>query len=148
MLRISVLDGAQAARLKLEGKLAHEWVAEMEKAWIALVGNGRKKKVVVDLADISFVDDSGKALLSRIRQSGAELVGSGPMVAALIEEIDGKAANTRSRLKKEAVSLLLILIFLAFSALHSAAQDKESAELLTLEKAIALATPGSCGCGR
>jgi anti-anti-sigma regulatory factor len=121
MLRISVLDGSHTTRLKVEGKLAHEWVAEMEKAWSALAGATRKKKVIVDLADISFVDDPGKDLLSRIRQSGGELVGSGPMVAALIEEIQSKAAATRSSLKKEAASLLLILAFLAFSALQSAA---------------------------
>ena len=87
MLRITVVDGPHSTRLKLEGKLAHEWVAEMETVWTVLVGTSKKKRVIVDLVDVSFVDDSGKELLSRIRESGGELAGSGPMMVALIEEI-------------------------------------------------------------
>lgn len=87
MLRISVVDAPQTTRLKLEGKLAHEWVAEMETVWTVLMGTSSRKRVIVDLADVSFVDGAGKELLSRIYESGCELVGSGPMMAALIEEI-------------------------------------------------------------
>lgn len=112
MLRISVLNGSQSARLKLEGKLAHEWVAEAQKAWAALIDVAGKKKVTLDLADVSFVDDHGKELLTLIHRSGTELVGSGPMVTALIEEIHHTVTSTKSRLRKEAVSLLMILIFL------------------------------------
>ena len=36
MLRITVLNDPEATRLKLEGKLAHEWVREAELAWAAL----------------------------------------------------------------------------------------------------------------
>jgi anti-anti-sigma regulatory factor len=113
MLRISVLNGSQSARLKLEGKLAHEWVMEAQKAWTALVDLGGKKKVVVDLADISFVDDPGKELLSLMHRSGSELVGSGPMITALIEEVQRNQANAKSKLKSEIAFLLLILLFLA-----------------------------------
>jgi anti-anti-sigma regulatory factor len=119
MLRISVLNGSQSARLKLEGKLAHEWVAEAQKAWAALIDIAGKKKVIVDLADISFVDDHGKELLTLIHRAGNELVGSGPMVTALIEEIHRKLANTRSSLRKEALSLLMILVFLVVVAYTS-----------------------------
>ena len=112
MLRISVLNGSQSARLKLEGKLAHEWVAEAQKAWAALIDIAGKKKVIVDLADISFVDDHGKELLTLIHRAGSELVGSGPMVTALIEEIHHKLSSTKSSLRKEAISLLLVLVFL------------------------------------
>jgi hypothetical protein len=138
MLRISLINAPQATRLKLEGKLAHEWVAEMETAWAAL-GATRKKKVIVDLADVSFVDDAGKELLSRIRSAGGELVASGPMMSALIEEIQANVAATKSRLKKEAVSLLLLLSFLAFSACNSAARENGSPERLTLDNPIHVA---------
>jgi anti-anti-sigma regulatory factor len=111
MLRISLIDAPQSTRLKLEGKLANEWVAELETAWTGLAAT-RKNKVTVDLADVSFVDDHGKELLTLIHRAGTELVGSGPMVAALIEEIHEKLAKSRSALRKEAVSLLVILMFL------------------------------------
>jgi anti-anti-sigma regulatory factor len=88
MLRISVLNGSGTRRLKLEGKLAHEWVHEAEKAWSALTLLTGCSDLVVDLLDVSFVDDSGHELLAAMRHAGAELVASGPMMSALIEEIE------------------------------------------------------------
>jgi anti-anti-sigma regulatory factor len=88
MLRISVLNGPGATRLKLEGKLAHEWVREAEKAWAALPGLNGNTEIIVDLRDVSFVDDLGHELLAAMRHAGAELVGSGLLMAPLIEEIE------------------------------------------------------------
>jgi len=89
MLRIRVQNGPLTTRFKLEGKLAHEWVTEAEKAWVALTAINGTKKVIVDLFDVEFVDDLGKQLLAQMNHTGADLVGSGPMISALIEEIEG-----------------------------------------------------------
>jgi anti-anti-sigma regulatory factor len=88
MLRISVVNDPTTTRLKLEGKLAHEWVREAEKAWAAIGKMNGRIEIVVDLMDVSFVDDSGHQLLAAMRHAGSELVGSGPMMSALIEEIE------------------------------------------------------------
>jgi anti-anti-sigma regulatory factor len=92
MLRISVQNGPLTTRFKLEGKLAHEWVGEAQKAWSALNDLHGKKKVIVDLFDVEFVDDLGSQLLAEMNRTGAKLVGSGPMMSALIEEIEGNEA--------------------------------------------------------
>jgi len=88
MLRISVLNGPGTTCLKLEGKLAHEWVKEAETAWATLWAMKENRDLVVDLLDVSFVDDAGHQLLAAMRHSGAELIGSGVLVSALIEEIE------------------------------------------------------------
>jgi anti-anti-sigma regulatory factor len=100
MLRISVQNDPETTRLKLEGKLAHEWVYEAEKAWTALLAIEQKAKVIVDLQSVSFVDDPGCQLLAEMRHAGAELVGSGPLMAAVIEEIEG-AEVARSERRAE-----------------------------------------------
>jgi anti-anti-sigma regulatory factor len=87
MLRISVLNGSGTTRFKLEGKLAHEWVREAEVAWTAHTALNGKKKVIVDLYDVCFVDEAGHQLLADMHRAGGKLVGSGPMMSALIEEI-------------------------------------------------------------
>ncbi len=87
MLRVSVLNDAQGAIFKMEGKLTHEWVAEAEKAWTAFSRLPQPQRLVVDLCGVSFVDDPGRELLSRMYSSGAKLIGTGPMTSALIEEI-------------------------------------------------------------
>jgi hypothetical protein len=101
MLRISVQNGPLTTRFKLEGKLAHEWVAEAEKAWVALTAIGGQKKVIVDLFDVEFVDDLGKQLLAQMNHTGADLVGSGPMISELIEEIEGEELSQTLDLKEE-----------------------------------------------
>jgi anti-anti-sigma regulatory factor len=88
MLRISVLNEAGITRVKLEGKLAHEWVAEARKAWAAMSETSCKTGIVVDLMNVSFVDDAGSQLLAEMRHAGAELMGSGPLISALIDEIE------------------------------------------------------------
>jgi anti-anti-sigma regulatory factor len=88
MLRISVLNGSDTTRFKLEGKLAHEWVREAEVAWTAHMALNSSKEVVVDLYDVCFVDDAGRQLLVEMHGAGAKLVGSGPMMSVLIDEIN------------------------------------------------------------
>ena len=96
MLRISVVNDPQATRFKLEGKLAHEWVGEAQKTWATLSARNGRKRVMVDLLEVSFIDESGLQLLLEMHRAGAKLLGYGPMISALIEEIelqDSKAAK-------------------------------------------------------
>ena len=88
MLRISVMNELGITRLKLEGKLAHEWVDEARNAWAGLSERNGETEIVVDLLNVSFVDDAGHQLLAEIRHAGVELMGSGPLMSALIEEIE------------------------------------------------------------
>jgi anti-anti-sigma regulatory factor len=96
MLRISVLNEPGMTRVKLEGKLAHEWVTEAKKAWSALTEMSGESEIVVDLLDVSFVDDAGHELLAEMRHADAELIGSGPLMSALIDEIEeAETASTQ-----------------------------------------------------
>jgi anti-anti-sigma regulatory factor len=88
MLRISVFNAPGATELKLEGKLAHEWVEEAARVWSAVTSMNENTRIVVDLMNVSFVDDAGHQLLSAMRHAGAQLIGCGPMMSALIEEIE------------------------------------------------------------
>lgn len=93
MLRISIQNGPLTTRFKLEGKLAHEWVSEAEKSWAALTALNGKQKLIVDLFDVAFVDDLGRQLLAQMHHAGAKLVGSGPLLSPLIEEIEDDEAT-------------------------------------------------------
>ena len=71
MLRISVMNEPGITRMKLEGKLAHEWVDEARKAWTSLVEMAGAEAITVDLRNVSFVDEAGHELLSGMRHGGA-----------------------------------------------------------------------------
>jgi outer membrane protein len=141
MLRISVLNDPSATRFKLEGKLAHEWVAEAEKAWIALQNISPASPVVVDLSSVSFVDDPGRALLAQFHSAGAKLVGSGPLIGALIDEIRDNGSNGRFRPGKWTKGILGLLLFLLLASLAFSQEQPPSAtsEVLTLDQAVSTA---------
>jgi anti-anti-sigma regulatory factor len=81
--------------LKLEGKLAHEWVNEASKAWETVSKMNGTTEIVVDLLNVSFVDDAGHQLLAAMRHDNAELIGAGALLSALIDEIeDAESATT------------------------------------------------------
>jgi anti-anti-sigma regulatory factor len=95
MLRISVMNETGITRMKLEGKLANEWVREARDVW-ETVSEMSSGEIIVDLLDVSFVDDAGHQLLADMRHVGAELIGSGPLITALIDEIEeAEAAATQ-----------------------------------------------------
>lgn len=79
MLRISQIETDQPpVTLRLEGRVAGPWVTELWKACEKLLGEGRPVKL--DLAEVSFVDSNGIALISRLRSRGIPLEECSPFV--------------------------------------------------------------------
>ena len=90
MLRIFIHDDVPVTSFVLEGKLVGPWVTELEKCWyVALVANP-SRTMLVDLAEVSFIDDEGRALLARMRRKGARLLSSGVLINAIVAEIDAQ----------------------------------------------------------
>ena len=93
MLKISVKneEAARPVLLEVEGRLAGPWVEELERSWQAQRQQAPSEGILVRLAHVTFIDEGGKELLSRIFQAGGKLEGSGCMVRAIIARITGAA---------------------------------------------------------
>lgn len=93
MLKISVKDEESQKQLLLEveGRLAGPWVEELERSWQTERQRTSSERILVRLAHVSFIDEAGKELLSKMFQAGAQLEGSGCMVRAIIARITGAA---------------------------------------------------------
>ena len=85
MIRITCKSETSVTRLFLEGRLAGNCVDELDKCWQQSSSN--PTAVLVDLTSISFIDDYGKELLTRMLRHGAKLVSKSLMTKCLIEEI-------------------------------------------------------------
>ncbi len=72
MLRIYIHDQVPVTSFVLEGKLVGPLVKELEKYWSALATDA-SRTMLVDLANVSFIDSEGRALLARMRRKGARL---------------------------------------------------------------------------
>ena len=94
MLRITVQNTSGAPTVHLDGKLAGEWVKELEHVWDGLSIGGQATHTTLDLSGVSFVDADGKRLLGAILQQGAKLEEPQPLVQFILNEMDTAAASS------------------------------------------------------
>ena len=89
MIRITAQQESTITRLFLEGKLAGRCVDELDKCWQTC--SSGKPALIVDLTNVSFVDEHGKELLARMNNRGIKLFSKSVMTRCLIEEIENTA---------------------------------------------------------
>jgi hypothetical protein len=77
MLRVSYSDGAEGQRWSLCGRLAGPWVDELAGCWRQARERAPLARAVVDLKDVTFIDDGGERLLAEMTKGGAEIVAAG-----------------------------------------------------------------------
>jgi anti-anti-sigma regulatory factor len=81
MLRITATD----TKLTLHGQLAGPWVAELKSAW-------DKSLSVVDLTDVTFVDEAGAQVLCAMKAAGVRFVARGVDTKHLLDDLSKKTA--------------------------------------------------------
>jgi hypothetical protein len=77
MLRVSFSDTAGGQRWSLCGRLAGPWVDELRSCWRQLRARAPRAPAVVDLKDVTYIDETGEELLSEMQTGGAEFVAAG-----------------------------------------------------------------------
>jgi hypothetical protein len=87
MLRITIDKNSRATTLRLEGRLTGPWVDELERTWHSVTSDPANGRVSVDLTDVTFVGEEGKALLEQMYGQGAKLKTSRCGTRRLVEEI-------------------------------------------------------------
>lgn len=80
--------------MKLEGKMVGPWVMECKRAWLALEPSLSPKKLALDLRGVTFVDESGLALLREIyRATQATIVTNSPLTKHFAEQAMGSTTD-------------------------------------------------------
>lgn len=87
MLKITVQDGTGAPTLQLDGKLAGDWVSEVERVWKSFAAGQPAPDVTLDLSGVTFVDAGGKKLLSSMLERGVKLEDPRLLVKYIVDEI-------------------------------------------------------------
>ena len=87
-LRITTREDETSIGLKLEGRLAGPVVDELRNTWNHTASRLRVRRLLIDLCDITYIDEAGKSALRQIFQtSDAELYARSPFTHHLVEEI-------------------------------------------------------------
>ena len=92
MLRITTEEKYGSTTFHLEGKLVGDWVGELERCWARFHSYESHSRFLIDLTEVVFVDDAGKALLRRLVAEGAELGARNPFMRLVIEQLTKPAA--------------------------------------------------------
>jgi len=93
MLRITVVDTPTDQRVVLYGKLVGPWIGELQRVWENLRQQLGNRRSVIDLNEVTLIDDSADQLLATMLERGAELVARGTANRWLIQAIE--AGKTR-----------------------------------------------------
>lgn len=136
MLKITLHDGPEALRFQLEGKLIGPWVRELEQSWRTASSILGQKPLIIDLQDVTFIDNDGRELLARLEQAGAHFRACSPLNQSIVEEVKSRKAAR--------VGILATLFFLAAAPLAAQTQNQNNAPpptplRLTLRDAVQLA---------
>jgi hypothetical protein len=89
MLRISY-----SQKWTICGQLAGPWVQELRSSWEHARNSAKEACAVVDLSDVTFIDENGETLLLEMRGAGVKFVATGVETKHLIENL--KARDEKS----------------------------------------------------
>jgi len=100
MLRVSYVDAAKGQRWNLCGDLAGPWVDELRTCWRHARDLAPRAHAVVDLSDVTFIDEAGEQLLAEMQSAGMEFVTAGVENKHLIANLKhrGKARRLMEHL--------------------------------------------------
>jgi hypothetical protein len=88
MLRITSTGTDSEERWILCGQLAGPWVCELKSDWEKKVRETSGRKRIVDLSDVTFIDENGEILLRELKDGGAEFITNGGVATRdLIENL-------------------------------------------------------------
>jgi outer membrane protein len=157
MLRITIEKKPGKVSLTVEGKLAGPWVSALEQSWRDLRDSSSGESLSINLCGVSFIDASGRALLTEIHQQGGKLLAEGCLNQAIVREIAAKQQNDEKDEKAakgpKRTPIIFYVLFLGLSlasansakAQTSAARNGLPANApteilrLTLDQSVALA---------
>lgn len=97
MLRITHARTETEQRWTLSGQLTRPWVTELRACWEYGREADARSRTVVDLSEVTFIDESGELLLSEMRSNGAEFVAAGVETKDLLKNLKGKGERPLRR---------------------------------------------------
>ena len=84
MLRITKMaESPSIVTLKLEGRIASDWLSLLEKECLRFLEE--KRKVVLDFSEVTFVDWRGVEMLGKISANNIQVINCCPLIEELLK---------------------------------------------------------------
>jgi len=99
-LKISIEERLKDTQIKLEGRVAGPWTAELSRVWIESAPRLAGKGLVLDLRGVTYADADATQLLRQIyEQTHAELITGTVWTRSLAEDIKRSESQAHSEEK-------------------------------------------------
>jgi len=112
MLKINFSQTAAEERWNLHGRLSGPWVDLLRACWKVNHRADAGRTCIVDLDEVTLIDQSGERLLHLLAEDGAQFTGGGAYIKHVIENLSTRRKRSLSNL----FGLLIVLAFLAAMA--------------------------------
>lgn len=97
MLKINYGATGREPRWTLCGQLSGPWVAELRTAWEHVRRRSNGSSYVVDLSDVTSIDERGESLLRTMKEDGARFVARGVDMRHILSHLRSKAKPSLRR---------------------------------------------------
>jgi hypothetical protein len=100
MQRFSYSHSERGEQWGLYGRISGSWVEELRSLWRRIREQTPHAEALVDLRDVTFIDESGERLLAEMRAAGAEFAVAGVKHKHIPANLSGPgSAAIRSKIK-------------------------------------------------
>jgi hypothetical protein len=86
VLKIIISETPEETRWILQGRLVGDWVDELRTSWKRKPRRQNAVPCVIDLNDVSFIDQKGERLLRAMGKKGAQFIATGIYIKYLLQE--------------------------------------------------------------
>ncbi len=93
MLKITITNTAKEERWTLHGRLVAPWVSELKSCWRRTHRANQRRRCIVNLDEVTFIDKSGERMLRSMSKQGAQFVASGVYVKRVLDRLRGKSSR-------------------------------------------------------
>ena len=97
MLRFSYRRSDDGECWDLCGQLSGPWVDELRSVWRRIREQEQRAHAVVDLKEVTFIDEAGEQLLAEMQSAGADFVATGVEHQHLLANLNGERRRSVRR---------------------------------------------------
>ena len=149
MLRVTILETSTEQKFVLEGKLTEPWVSDLESAWNSTREARRGRMCIVDLRDITLVDESGKRILAAMCIEGVRFIRThtppSPRTARA-SRIGSSACSAASAATSNAVRALINRPHASCASARSMSNSVRDGTLCTCSASVTARSSKSAAC--
>jgi hypothetical protein len=86
VLKITINETPTEKRWILQGRLVGPWVDELRTNWKKTHPDHGKRPCIVDLSDVTFIDQRGERLLRAMSKAGAQFIATGVYTKHVVQQ--------------------------------------------------------------